>query len=44
MKDQEEQFVRMGEAVETSQQHAYNPFISSYALRCVYRKSILGSL
>ena len=44
MEHQEEQLLRMGEAVEASQLHAYNLLTNSSALRCVYRKSILGSL
>ena len=44
MEDQEEQLVRMGEAVDALQLHAYNLLTNSSALRWVYRKSILGSL
>ena len=44
MAHQEEQLVRMGEPVEASQLNTYNLLTKSSALKCVYRKSILGSL
>ena len=43
MEDQEEQIVWMGEKVKLTIK-PYNLPTNSSALRCVYRKSILGSL
>ena len=43
MKDQEEQFTRMGEDLKLHH-IPYNLSTNSSALRCVYLKSILGSL